>query len=70
MEKIKELYGDISDQEIYDIIWKKIKEENKIESSLHSIFILMSLSFYKFDKSNYNIIFYIIQSFFRYRYNF
>ena len=28
-EKIKELYGDISDQEIYDIIWKKIKEENK-----------------------------------------
>ena len=39
-------------------------EENKIESSLHSIFILMSLSFYKFDKSNYNIIFYIIQSFF------
>ncbi len=29
-DKIKELYGDnLSKEEIYDIIWKKIKEENK-----------------------------------------
>lgn len=32
-EKIKELYGEISDEEIYDILWKKIKEENKKLSS-------------------------------------
>lgn len=28
-EKITELYGEKSKEEIYDIIWKKIKEENK-----------------------------------------
>lgn len=28
-EKIKELYGEKTKEEIYDIIWKKIKEENK-----------------------------------------
>ena len=28
-EKIKELYGEKTDKEIYDIIWKKIKEANK-----------------------------------------
>lgn len=28
-EKIKELYGEISEKEIYDIIWNKIKEINK-----------------------------------------
>jgi long-chain acyl-CoA synthetase len=27
-DKIKELYGDISEDQIYDIIWKKVKEEN------------------------------------------
>ena len=36
-EKIKELYGDISDQEIYDIIWKKIKEENKKLNSYKAV---------------------------------
>ena len=36
-QKIKELYGDISDQEIYDIIWKKIKEENKKLNSYKAV---------------------------------
>ena len=28
-DKIKQLYGEKSKQEIYDIIWQKIKEQNK-----------------------------------------
>lgn len=36
-EKIKELYGEISDEEIYDILWKKIKEENKKLSSYKAV---------------------------------
>ena len=28
-DKIKEIYGDISESEIYDAIWKKVKEVNK-----------------------------------------
>ena len=32
-DKIKEIYGDVSKEQIYDIIWNKIKEENrKLES--------------------------------------
>lgn len=36
-DKIKELYGDISDKEIYDIIWNKIKEVNKQLTSYKAI---------------------------------
>lgn len=36
-DKIKELYGDISKEEIYDIIWKKIKEENKKLTSYKAV---------------------------------
>ena len=36
-EKIKEIYGDISEKEIYDIIWKKIKEENKKLTSYKAV---------------------------------
>lgn len=36
-DKIKELYGDISNEEIYDILWKKIKEENKKLSSYKAV---------------------------------
>ena len=36
-DKIRELYGDISDEEIYDIIWKKIKEENKKLTSYKAV---------------------------------
>ena len=36
-EKIKELYGDISNEEIFEILWKKIKEENKKLSSYKAV---------------------------------
>lgn len=36
-DKIKELYGDISKEEIFDILWKKIKEENKKLSSYKAV---------------------------------
>lgn len=36
-EKIKEIHGDISEKEIYDIIWKKIKEENKKLTSYKAV---------------------------------
>ena len=36
-DKIKELHGDISDKEIYDIIWNKIKEVNKQLTSYKAI---------------------------------
>lgn len=36
-ETIEELYGKISDEEIYDIIWKRIKEVNKKLTSYKSI---------------------------------
>lgn len=36
-DKIKELYGDITKEEIYDIIWKKIKEENKKLNSYKAV---------------------------------
>ena len=36
-DKIKEMHGDISDQEIYDIIWKNIKEVNKKLTSYKAI---------------------------------
>ncbi|MBR1802575.1 MAG: AMP-binding protein [Clostridia bacterium] len=36
-DKIKELYGDISEDAIYDIIWKKIKELNKKLTSYKAI---------------------------------
>lgn len=36
-EKIKELYGDISEKEIFDILWKKIKETNKQLESFKAI---------------------------------
>lgn len=36
-EKIKEIHGDISKKEIYDIIWKKIKEENKKLTSYKAV---------------------------------
>lgn len=36
-DKIKELYGDISEKEIYDIIWKRIKEENKKLTSYKAV---------------------------------
>jgi len=36
-EKIKEIYGDISEKEIYDVIWKKIKEENKKLTSYKAV---------------------------------
>ena len=36
-DKIKELHGDISDKEIYDIIWKQIKEVNKKLTSYKSV---------------------------------
>ena len=39
-DKIKELYGDVSKGEIYDIIWKKIKEVNKKLTSYKAIKIL------------------------------
>ena len=35
--KIKELHGDISEKEIYDIIWKKIKEDNKKLTSYKAV---------------------------------
>ncbi len=37
LDKIKELYGEISDEEIYDILWKKIKEENKKLNSYKAV---------------------------------
>ncbi len=36
-EKIKEIYGDISEKEIYNIIWKKIKEVNKKLTSYKAV---------------------------------
>ena len=36
-DKVKELYGEISDKEIYDIIWNKIKEVNKQLTSYKAI---------------------------------
>lgn len=36
-DKIKELHGDISEKEIYDIIWKRIKEENKKLTSYKAV---------------------------------
>ena len=39
-DKIKELYGEKTDLEIYDIIWKKIKEVNKELSSYKAIKLL------------------------------
>lgn len=36
-EKIKELHGDISKEQIHDIIWKKIKEENKKLTSYKTV---------------------------------
>ena len=36
-EKIEELYGKISEEEIYDIIWKKIKEVNKKLTSYKAV---------------------------------
>ena len=36
-DKIKELHGDISEKEIYDIIWKNIKEVNKKLTSYKAI---------------------------------
>ena len=36
-DKIRELYGDISDEEIYDVIWKKNKEENKKLTSYKAV---------------------------------
>lgn len=36
-EKIEEIYGKISKEEIYDILWKKIKEENKKLSNYKAI---------------------------------
>ena len=36
-EKIKELHGDITDDEIYNIIWEQIKEVNKKLTSYKAI---------------------------------
>lgn len=36
-EKIEELYGKLSEKEIYDIVWKKIKEVNKQLTSYKAI---------------------------------
>lgn len=36
-EKIKEIYSDISEKEIYDIIWKRVKEENKKLTSYKAV---------------------------------
>lgn len=36
-EKIKELYGDISDEEIYNIIWEQIKNVNKKLTSYKAV---------------------------------
>ena len=36
-DKIKELYGDISEDEIKNIIWQKIKEVNKKLTSYKAI---------------------------------
>ena len=36
-EKITEIYGEKSKEEIYDIIWKKIKEENKKLESFKAV---------------------------------
>ena len=36
-EKIQEVYGEISKEEIYDILWKKIKEENKKLSNYKAV---------------------------------
>ena len=36
-DKIKEIHGDISDKEIYDIIWNKIKDVNKQLTSYKAI---------------------------------
>ena len=36
-EKIKEIHGDISDEEIYSIIWEQIKENNKKLTSYKAV---------------------------------
>ena len=36
-DKIEELYGKVSEKEVYDIIWKKIKETNKKLTSYKAI---------------------------------
>ena len=36
-DKIKELHGDLSEKEIYDIIWKNIKEVNKKLTSYKAV---------------------------------
>ena len=36
-EKIEELYGKVSKDEVYDLIWKKVKEVNKKLTSYKSI---------------------------------
>ena len=36
-EKVKDIHGDISDKEIYDVIWKQVKEVNKQLTSYKAI---------------------------------
>ena len=36
-DKIKELHGELSEKEIYDVIWKNIKEVNKKLTSYKAI---------------------------------
>ena len=36
-EKVQELHGDISDKEIYDIIWEQIKQVNKKLTSYKAV---------------------------------
>ena len=36
-EKVKDLHGDISAEEVYDIIWKQIKEVNKQLTSYKAV---------------------------------
>ena len=36
-DKIKELHGDLSEKEIYDVIWKNIKEVNKKLTSYKAV---------------------------------
>ena len=50
-DKIKELYGDVDKDKIYDIIWNKIKEENRKLESYKAI-KLLEIKEGEFEKSS------------------
>ena len=50
-DKIKEIYGDVDKDKVYDIIWNKIKEENRKLESYKAI-KLLEIKEGEFEKSS------------------